>query len=44
MPGSRIEGKKVIISDDKHKDIYWVELSDTIKFIFYKFISCNKYI
>lgn len=31
MPGYKIEGKKVIISDDNHKDIYWVELSDLVK-------------
>ena len=31
MPGYNIEGKKVIISDDKYKEIYWIELSDLIK-------------
>ena len=31
MPGYNIEGKKIIISDDKYKEIYWIELSDLLK-------------
>ena len=31
MPGYDIEGKKVVISDDRHKDVYWPELSSYIK-------------
>lgn len=31
MPGYIIESKRVIISDDKHKEIYWKELSEYIK-------------
>ena len=31
MPGYNIEGKKVVISDDKYKDIYWIELSELVK-------------
>lgn len=31
MPGYDIEGKKVVISDDRHKEVYWTELSYYIK-------------
>ena len=31
MPGYDIEGKKMVISDDKHKEVYWTELSLYVK-------------
>ncbi len=31
MPGYIIEGKRIITSDDKYKDVYWPELSELIK-------------
>lgn len=31
MAGYNIEGKKVIISDDKYKEVYWIELSNLVK-------------
>lgn len=31
MPGYEIDGKRVLISDDKYKEIYWTELSKYIE-------------
>ncbi|CAL2083189.1 conserved hypothetical protein [Tenacibaculum dicentrarchi] len=31
MPGYNIEGKKIVVSDSKHKKVYWSELSVYIK-------------
>lgn len=31
MPGYIIEEKRIIISDDKYKDVYWPELSELVK-------------
>ncbi len=36
MPGYNIEGKRIIISDDKYKDIYWKELSELLKEKFFQ--------
>lgn len=36
MPGYIIESKRVIISDDKYKDIYWTELSELLKEKFFQ--------
>jgi len=36
MPGYNIEGKRIIISDDKYKDIYWKELSEILREDFFK--------
>ncbi|MBU3011105.1 hypothetical protein KO506_06805 [Polaribacter vadi] len=36
MPGYNIEGKKVVISDDRHKDVYWAELSSYVKNKYFK--------
>src|SRR5690554_5605238 len=41
MPGYDIEGKKVVISDDKYKLVYWTELSAYIKKKHFK--SVNEY-
>src|SRR5690606_2096775 len=36
MPGYNIEGKRIILSDDKYKDTYWTELSELLKDKFFK--------
>ncbi|KFF03883.1 hypothetical protein [Chryseobacterium luteum] len=36
MPGYNIEGKRIIISDDKYKDVYWKELSYLLKEKFFQ--------
>ena len=36
MPGYNIEGKRIVISDDKYKDIYWPELSELLKEKFFQ--------
>lgn len=42
MPGYNIDGNKVIISDYKYKEIYWIELSELIKEKFFKEIKETK--
>lgn len=36
MPGYNIEGKRIVISDDKYKYIYWPELSELLKEKFFQ--------